>query len=795
MCAQASTIYRGTQAPKEEDSVNFREIIQKYAFHWPLFVLVLIITLSIAFVYYKIKKPGYEVMGTMLIQDDSKDQGKATTERTPLEDINLISPQKVVENEIQILKSVSLVTGVVNDLQLWVTYSRKSKLVKEENLYGKSPLYFKLIRQTGPLTGQKFEVVIKDRNTFLLRKSNGKFVQFNFTDQLINSFGRWQLQTTKDIDSYIGSTITVTIIEPSAAAGGFQGGLKVDLVDKEASTVAISTTDAIPQRGADFVNDLMKRYNQTDIEVKNNLTKSTLNFIDQRLKALAGELNSAEGNLTSFQTANGVNDIDRQSEVYLQGNMDNDKNLAQVNVQLEVVNEIENYVNSPGNTSVPTTLGITDQNLSTLIEKLSELQIERDRLLSTTPETNPVFDPLNQQIKATRIAILGNVKNIKSSLLAQKRGLSNLHSNFESSIRTVPRQQKDLIGLKRDQTIKDDLYTYLSKKRDEIALSYASQLANARTVDSAYVMPANAVKKFAPFGVAVALSFLLPIGIVFARTSIKNTITHTREITKETDIPVLSELSYEKSKDPIVVHDRGKFAIAEEFRTLRTKLHYLHGKTDKGRVTLITSSVSSEGKSFIATNLAVAIAASGRKTAILEMDLRKPRVSAIFGLNNEHLGLSNYLNGEVSETKIFQKSETYPNLDIFGSGDFYPNPSELLEQDRMETLFNWLRENYDDIIVDTPPVNIVTDAIIVSRLADVTLYSIRQGYTSKVLLPFIKSINTDQHFPKLNAIFNGIEKGRFGYSGYGYGYGDYVADKQTKKKYSNSMFRDFFKRF
>ena len=211
------------------------------------------------------------------------------------------------------------------------------------------------------------------------------------------------------------------------------------------------------------------------------------------------------------------------------------------------------------------------------------------------------------------------------------------------------------------------------------------------------------------------------------------------------------------------MHDKSRFALAEEFRTLRTKLHYLHEKKEKGRVTLLTSSVSSEGKSFVATNLAVALAASGRKTIILEMDLRKPRVSAVLDIPQDKLGISNYLNGETTETKIVQKSEMYPNLDVMSRGTYDDNPSELLEQERTETLMNWLRLNYDDIVIDTPPVSIVTDAIIVARLADVTLYVIRQVYTSKGMLPFIKNMEDEEHFPKLNIVFNGIEKGRYGY--------------------------------
>jgi tyrosine-protein kinase Etk/Wzc len=795
MCAQQSTVYRTTPVSKEEDSVNLREVFQRYTYHWPLFILFFVISMTAALFYFKVKKPSYDLIATLQIQDDSKDNSKANDNKSALDELNLMSPPKLVENEMEILKSVSLVNKVVYDLKLWVNYTHTSKLVKEQNLYKHSPVDFILVSKNGILTPEKFTIVIKDKNTFLIKRSDGKFTQFKFGQLLQNGFGSWQLIPTSLVDDYIGSTVNITLMDPEVVGSAYQSALKVDLVDKLASTVSVSVADQVPDRGKDFLNDLIKRYDEANREEINNLTQNTLDFIDNRLKTLQVELSQAESNVANFQSSRATPDIQKASDAAINSSMDNDKQLAQVNVNLEVVNNIEKYVNSPGSASVPSTFGINDPGLDGLISTLSQLEIEHARLASSIPLANPIFEPINLQIKTARQGIMDKIRNIKQSLLAQKRGLETYSQKYTSSLRNAPVETKAFAGLERDKTVKDDLFTYLLKKKEEVKLSYATMLANARLVDSAYELPGNVVKRYAPFGVAMALTFLLPIGIVFGRGAIKNVIIHSKEITKETDVPVLAELSFEKSKTPIVVLDRTMFAIAEEFRTLRTKLHYLHGKTEKGRVTLITSSVSNEGKSFVSSNLAVTIAASGRKTAILEMDLRKPRISAIFDVDDKHPGISNYLNGETTETKIIQKLSKYPNLDVLGSGDFYSNPSELLEQPRMATLIEWLRENYDDIIIDTPPVSIVTDAIIVAKQADVTLYTVRQAYTSKTLLGFIKTINDDQHFPKLNAIFNGVEKGRYGYTGYGYGYGDYITDKKIKKKYSNSIFKDFSKRF
>ena len=799
MCAQQANSSRTSKSASKDDPViNFREVITKYLYHWPLYILVLVIALSIAYLYYKVTKPGYEIKATMVIQD-AQDQKSPKDDQSALQEIDIDHPAKIVENEIEILKSRNLISKVIYDLKLWVDYTKDSKLVKHEDLYKDNPFDFVLIKPNGLLPNQTFEIYIKDENTFLIKGSQDKSKQFNFNEPLVNSFGIWKLVPTAHLKEYLGSKITMQLADPVAVTDAYQSGLSVALIDSKASTLELDFTDQIQERGKDFLNHLITRYNEAQLAEKNNLTQSTLDFIDKRLASLTGELSNAEAKVENYRSARGITDFDKQSDVYVQSAQANDKSLNDVDVQLNVIGEIESYVNSPHSTNVPSTVGISDPGLNSLIQKLSDLQIEREKMLATTPETNPIFDPVNRQIASTRSALKDNINNIKQSLKAQKRQLSTISNQFESTIKNVPTQEKDLIGLKRAQTLKENLYTYLLQKHEEVSLSYAATLSDARLVDSAYVLPPKSSKRLIPFAAAALLGLLIPTVLIYGRDSFKNRITNSKDILRAIDSPILGELSYEKSDDPIVVHDKGKFAIGEEFRILRTKLHYLHGKREKGRVTLVSSSISNEGKSFVSTNLSVTLAASGKKTVILEMDLRKPRVSAIFGLEGKHVGISNYLNGEVSEAEIIQKSVMYPNLDIIGSGDFYPNPSELLEQQRMEVLVNWLRLNYDYIIIDTPPVSIVTDSIIIARLVDVSLYVVRQAFTSKALLPFIKSIEEEQHFPKMNIVFNGVQKGRYGYQGYGgyggYGYGDYIEDKATKKKYSRSIFKNILKRF
>ena len=793
MYAQTPAASRNKPKPvNSEDVLNFREILGTYLYHWPLYILLIIVCGGAGFVYSKLVVPGYEIKASIVLSDD---KDAKSSHKDVLDQLEVTDAPKIVENELQILKSRNLMSKVVYDLKLYINYSLDSKLVKKVDLYKKSPIEFQLIN--GQLIGDhKFEVVIKDANTFLLKGAFDKTKLFHFSQTLSNGFGTWKLNPTKDINDYIGSTIHVTVSDPNAVANSFQGAIAVNLLDKQASTIELSYTDQLPQRGKDVVNDVIYRYNEENMNAKNLLTQNTLDFIDKRLASLRGELSTAENDVQSYRSSRGINDISKQSDAYLQNTQSSDRDMQDVEIQLSTVRAIESYVNSPGRTSVPSTAGITDQGLSSLVQKLVDLQQERERMLANTPESNPIFDPINSQIKAARSAIKENIASAKTTLLAKKNQLQSFSNRAQSQIRSVPKDEQGLVTLMRAQQLKETLYNYLQQKREEVALSYASTQVDARTVDTAYVVPPKASKRMIPIAAGFAMGLFIPTGLILGRHTFRNRISTKKDITRAVGIPILSELTFEKSKNPIVVHDRGKFALAEEFRTLRTKLHYLHDKTEKGRVTLLTSSIATEGKSFVATNLAVALAASGRKTVILEMDLRKPRVTAVLDIKKDHVGISNYLSGETTEAKIIQKSELYPNLDVMGSGTIDTNPSELLEQERTAELFNWLRENYDDIIVDTPPVSIVTDAIILARLVDVTLYVVRQGYTPKTILAFMKNLEEEQHFPKLNIVFNGIEKGRYGYGGYtSYGYGDYVESKEARKKYSRGIFSDFFKRF
>ncbi|RYX87911.1 polysaccharide biosynthesis tyrosine autokinase, partial [bacterium] len=568
--------------------------------------------------------------------------------------------------------------------------------------------------------------------------------------------------------------------------------IDVTLSNKLATTVTLTLNDPVPQRGKDILNRLIFNYNAAAGIEKRQETKNTLDFLDKRIDSLGIDLTKTEKKLESFKSSKSLTtDISEDSKISLQNLQANDTRLNEVNIQLSVIEGIVRYVNSPVNTGkAPATLGITDVALSSLIEKLATLQLQRERLLATTPETNPDFEPINRQIAITRTAIKENVKNIKSSLLSTRNKLQSYNSGFESSIKNIPTQERELVSIKRQQAIKENLYNYLLQKREEVSVSYASILTNDRIVDQAYSGTPKSNKSLA-FAVALVLGLGLPAGLIFARNSLSNKITTPQEIKDKLDIPVIAELPYEVTKNAIVINGNTT-AISEQFRALRTKMHYLYGEKEDGRVTLLTSSVPSEGKSFVSGNLALALACSGRKTIILELDLRKPQLTKNFNLADHYPGITDYILGKVSLSDIVQASNLDHNLRFIGSGTNVNNPSELLEQKQLNDLILELRNQYDDIIIDSPPVHLVPDAMILSRLTDQTFYMVRQGFTEKLELPFIKELNDQKQLTNINLIFNGIERLKYGY---GYKYNNKYYDLEKRSKGLNFMFNNISKRF
>jgi tyrosine-protein kinase Etk/Wzc len=508
-----------TEVPSETKNLDVRDTVKKYLYHWPLFVTGIAICLALAFLYVRFADRVYNVKSRLLFKGEQTGNGRR---ESALQELDIVPGNNIVDNEMEVLKSMILMTRVVNDLQLWITY-KKLGLIKDQELYNETPIRLVWLKRTGDVSGQKLIIRIKDNNRFILKQGE-KESEFFFSTRIKAKSGIWKLDTTEHLKDFIGETINISVHSPEGFAGGILGNFNTSVITKQATVVEMSLKETIPQRGQDILDQLIEVYNLAAVQDNNRVTESTLKFIDERLAAVSSELNSVEKDVERFKSSKGLTDISSQSRFFLENVTANDRRLNEVNVQIQVLEGIERYINSPQSGRPPATAGITDPALVTLINQLISLEFQRERLLANTPEGNPMFDPINRQLTSTRASIKDIIEGIKSSLLSTRKQLESYDSRFVSSIKDLPGQERQYLVMERQQGIKEQLYTYLLKKREEAALSYASTLSNSRIVEKAFYGRPISPKIPLTYALAFLMGLILPAGFIYGRDVLNNRV-------------------------------------------------------------------------------------------------------------------------------------------------------------------------------------------------------------------------------------------------------------------------------
>jgi tyrosine-protein kinase Etk/Wzc len=557
----------------QDDTFKPKETLNKYLYHWPLFLMALLFSFAVAIVYLKVAKPVYDVKAELLIKEDNTVTNNSRA-ASVLQELDVSETDKLVDNEIEVIKSRNLISQVVNDLQLWATYQSNKRIAKE-NLYGKSPVKITLLTSNEKMDGKNFVIFIKDTTTFYLTEKNGVAnKEYKFGQTIYSDFGTWKLSITPNVYEYFDNSIMMSLRDINSVVDDYQNQINVALVNKKSPTIGLSIQEQIRERGKDILNHLITVYNSATLSDKNRITQSTLRFIDSRAAAVRQELDSVERRSEQFRSTRGITDISSESRVYLEDQQDNIRRLNEARVKLQVVATIENYVNSNApNKSVPATFGIDDPGLNGLVEKLTMLELERDGMLATTPENNPIFDGVNSQITAAKMAIRVKIANIKAGLLSTIDQLQGYKSHFDSSIRNIPTQEREFIDIQRQQNLLDNLYNYLLKNREQISLSYASTIADARIIDSAYAGPIKWPNKMIVFAMAMLAGLLLPILLLLFRKAFSDCITSRKEIETATGTPIIAEVNAVYSRNQIVINDQNP--IAAWFRRKRKGYAYL----------------------------------------------------------------------------------------------------------------------------------------------------------------------------------------------------------------------------
>lgn len=739
---------------EEESDFNLKELLYKYLSYWKWFLLSLTIALCAAFVYLRYQTPVYSIKSSILIKDEEKGPDAM------LKELDLFSSNKVIDNEIEILKSYTLMEKVVTDLNLHVNYFTKENFSKEEELYFGSPVDLRFREVYDPAFKETLDLEIIDAGN---AKLNG--VKFPVNREVKTAYGIFTLRMTGKSKEVKALKIKVSPV--GAVTDGLIANLNVQPSSKTSSVLLLTVLDAKPQRGRDILNKLVQVYNLAGLEDKNKVAANTLRFIEDRLVLISKDLTNAEKTVENFKSREGITDISAESGLFLESVQENDNQLSQIKIQQSVLENIEKYVRNKDSAAgtVPATLGISDPTLLGLIQSLSEMESQRAQAMKMVKADNPIVTALDDQIAGTKSSLAENLQTLRKTLSITRQQLENRNRQMEGMIRTVPGKERALVDITRQQGIKNNLYVYLLQKREETALSYASAVSDSRIIDTAR-NSAEPVKPVKPniYLVFALIGLSIPFAIIYLIDLLNDKISSRRDIEQATAAPILADISHTEHYDALIVNNNNRDMMGEQIRSLRTNLSFLN--PGKGvQSILFTSSMSGEGKSFISLNLGASLAMTDKKTIILELDLRKPKLHAALKMANR-VGLSNYLIGKATLDEIIFPIAGQDNYYIITCGDIPPNPSELLLNGRLAELYRELRETFDYIITDAPPVGIVTDAQILEHQADATLFVLRHEYTPKERLKVLDNLFKERKFKNLNVVFNAIKSG----GKYGYGY-------------------------
>ena len=771
---------------QSEEQFNIQEILFRCLVHWPWFVFSVIVCIACAWGYLRLTTPVYNISATVLIKDDKK--GGGTSVSSELERMGLdgfVSSSGNVDNEIEVLRSKSLSEEVVNNLGLFVTYMDEDEFPKKE-LYQTSPVLVSLTPQEADKLPGRMEVAMTLQPTGVMdvqmkvgdkeyRKEFEKLPAVFPTDEGTVAFfvNNDTLSAVRPESVTKERHITAFINRPFSVAKGYASSLSIAPTSKTTSVVVISLKNTNPRRGRDFINKLLEMYNINANNDKNEVAQKTAEFIDARIGIISKELGSTEQDLENFKRTAGITDLSSEAQIALTGNAEYEKKRVENQTQINLIVDLQKYLQGSEYEVLPANVGLQDGGLVGAISRYNEMLIERNRLLRTSTESNPAIVNLNTSIRAMRSNVQATLDATLKGLQITKADLDREASRYSRRISDAPTQERQFVSIARQQEIKAGLYLMLLQKREENAITLAATANNAQIIDAA-IADDNPVspKRMMVYLVALFFGMGIPVGIIYLIGLTKFKIEGRADIEKLTSLPVVGDIPLADEKSgSIAVFENKNNLMSETFRNVRTNLQFMleNGKN----VILVTSTISGEGKSFVSSNLAISLSLLGKKVVIVGLDIRKPGLNKVFNIPQKDHGITQFLtNPSMNLMDLVQPSDINRNLFILPGGAVPPNPTELLARDGLEKAIETLKTNFDYVILDTAPVGMVTDTLLIGRTADLSVYVCRADYTRKAEFTLVNELSENKKLPNLCVAINGLELQKKKY-GYYYGYGKY----------------------
>lgn len=773
---------------KVDNKQSFQELIAPYLIQWRWILLSVIALFIAAFIYLRYAEKIYKVNSTIILKDQKDSRAKG--ENVVLRSMDLMGTVSNVNNEIEVLKSKYLIKTTINNLALHTSYIKRGR-VKSMDMYKASPILVSmeqadLDRLKEPYS---FTVVIhQDQSITVTQNTDGKNQKTKITKLpalLRTNHGVLTFAFRAGNVPDYESPIEVEIMPPMSVVPLYMRKLTIAPTSNTTSVLAMELLTPEPEKGKDFLNTLVDMYNHDAIADKNREALNTKDFIDERIAIINQELGDAERNVEQYKKSQGLTDLRSDVQLSQQRSSQYEQRLVDVSTQLNMVDYLDRYVADPGNKNklIPSNVGVSDPTLTATINEYNKQVLERDRLLRTNTESNPVVQKIDGQIEAMRDAIGTSISSVKQGLNIARRDAQNQVNLYRSQTGMAPTQERQFSEISREQQIKSSLFLMLLQKREENALALSASANSARILDEASVTAVPiAPKPMLILMVALLLGLLLPILVIFLKDLLHFKIESRLDVERITKLPILGEIPASEVGN-IAVEENQNRETDEAFRMLRTNLLFQVGKDKK--VIIVTSTESKEGKTFISINTAISLALLGKKVLLIGLDLRLPRLTEYINIEADS-GMSQYLSGYVTDiSSLIQESGITPNLYVITSGTVPPNPTELISRDTFEKAIAELREQFDYIIIDSAPVGLVTDTIVASRAVDATMYVCRANVSHRNSLKFANELSEKNMLPNMGLVVNDITNYFAGYGGYGkrlYGYGYGYGYKGKKKK-------------
>ena len=771
---------------QSEEQINIQEILFRYLIHWPWFVVSVIVCVAVAWGYLRLATPVYNVSATVLIKDEKKGGGANMSSELEKMGMNgFVSSSSNIENEIEVLTSRTLAREVVSSLGLFVTYMDEDKFPKRE-LYRTSPVLVSLTPQEADKLPQTMEVGmslhpsgVMDVQIKVGEKEYGK--RFDKLPAVLpTDEGTVAFFTNNDTLSSVRPEsvtkerhITAYINRPFSVAKGYAGSLSITPTSKATSVVTVSLKNSNTQRGKDYIDKLLEMYNVNANNEKNEVAQRTAEFIDERIGIISKELGSTERDLENFKRSAGITDLTSEAQIALAGNAEYEKKRVENQTQINLVMDLQRYLQGTEYEVLPSNVGLQDAGVAGAIDRYNEMVSERNRLLRTSTESNPAIVNLNASIRAMRGNIQTTLDATLKGLEITKTDLVREAGRYSRRISDAPTQERQFVSIARQQEIKSGLYLMLLQKREENAIVLAAIANNAKIIDEAQADGAPiSPKRMMIYLAALVFGIGIPVGIIYLIGLTKFKVEGRADVEKLTSLPVIGDVPLADEKTgSIAVFENQNNLMSETFRNVRTNLQFMleNGKN----VILVTSTISGEGKSFISANLAISLSLLGKKVVIVGLDIRKPGLNTVFNIPKKDHGITQFLtNPAINLMDLVQPSDINKNLYILPGGTVPPNPTELLARDGLEKAVETLKKNFDYVILDTAPIGMVTDTLLIGRVADLSVYVCRADYTRKAEFTLINELAENNKLPNLCIAINGVDLQKKKY-GYYYGYGRY----------------------